>query len=193
MNTSSFSEVRRDRGFTLIEIMVVVIILGILVSLIAPNIFGVLDDAEMTATKVQIRNLEVALDTYRMNHSRYPSSDEGLEILLNPPGRTRGYIDVIPKDFFSTVRLVSMVTLISTRLVGMVRKVVKIRTLTSSTGTPSNSCGKPADRALHRLSAHTDRQQIRFAQSWVFAPGVDAGHGRDRDSGGDIYTFLRCI
>jgi len=98
MNTSSFSEVRRDRGFTLIEIMVVVIILGILVSLIAPNIFGVLDDAEMTATKVQIRNLEVALDTYRMNHSRYPSSDEGLEILLNPPGRTRGYIDVIPKD-----------------------------------------------------------------------------------------------
>jgi len=42
--------------------------------------------------------MEVALDTYRMNHSRYPSSDEGLETLLNPPGRTRGYIDVIPKD-----------------------------------------------------------------------------------------------
>jgi general secretion pathway protein G len=98
MNTSSFSEVRRDRGFTLIEIMVVVIILGILVSLIAPNIFGVLDDAEMTATKIQIRNMEVALDTYRMNHSRYPSSDEGLEILLNPPGRTSGYLPVIPKD-----------------------------------------------------------------------------------------------
>ena len=59
-----------QRGFTLIEIMVVVIILGILVSLIAPNIFGVLDDAEVTATKVQMRNLEVALDTFRMNHSR---------------------------------------------------------------------------------------------------------------------------
>jgi len=78
--------------------MVVVIILGILVSLIAPNIFGVLDDAEVTATKVQVRNLQVALDTYRMNHSRYPTSDEGLEVLLNPPGRDRGYIDVIPKD-----------------------------------------------------------------------------------------------
>ncbi len=88
----------RQSGFTLIEIMVVVIILGILVSLIAPNIFGVLDDAEITATRVQIRNLEVALDTYRMNHSRYPTTDQGLEALLNPPGRQRGYIDSIPKD-----------------------------------------------------------------------------------------------
>jgi general secretion pathway protein G len=98
MNNFSAPRLRRQRGFTLIEIMVVVIILGILVSLIAPNIFGVLDDAEATATKVQIRNLQVALDTYRMNHSRYPTTDEGLEILLKPPGRDRGYIDVIPKD-----------------------------------------------------------------------------------------------
>jgi general secretion pathway protein G len=88
----------RQRGFTLIEIMVVVIILGILVSLIAPNIFGVLDDAEVTATKVQMRNLEVALDTFRMNHSRYPTTEEGLAILINPPERTRGYIDSMPKD-----------------------------------------------------------------------------------------------
>ena len=87
-----------QRGFTLIEIMVVVIILGILVSLIAPNVFGVLDDAEVTATKVQMRNLEVALDTYRMNHSRYPTTDQGLEALTSPPGRDRGYIDNIPKD-----------------------------------------------------------------------------------------------
>jgi len=78
--------------------MVVVIILGILVSLIAPNIFGVLDDAEVTATRVQMRNLEVALDTYRMNHSRYPTTEEGLEALLQPPGRDRGYIEVIPRD-----------------------------------------------------------------------------------------------
>jgi general secretion pathway protein G len=98
MKTHSAPQTDRQRGFTLIEIMVVVIILGILVSLIAPNIFGVLDDAEMTATKIQIRNLQVALDTYRMNHSRYPTTQEGLEILINPPGRDRGYIDVIPKD-----------------------------------------------------------------------------------------------
>jgi general secretion pathway protein G len=93
----------RQHGFTLIEIMVVVIILGILVSLIAPNIFGVLDDAEITATKVQMRNIEVALDTYRMNHSRYPTSDQGLEALLNPPGRERGYLDSIPKDPWNNV------------------------------------------------------------------------------------------
>ena len=98
MTNKSTPQIKQQRGFTLIEIMVVVIILGILVSLIAPNIFGVLDDAEATATRVQIRNLQVALDTYRMNHSRYPTSEEGLEILINPPGRDRGYIDVIPKD-----------------------------------------------------------------------------------------------
>jgi len=98
MNNCSVVQARRQGGFTLIEIMVVVIILGILVSLIAPNIFGVLDDAEITATRVQMRNLEVALDTYRMNHSRYPTTEEGLEILKNPPGRDRGYMDTIPKD-----------------------------------------------------------------------------------------------
>ncbi|MDP6437983.1 MAG: type II secretion system major pseudopilin GspG [Gammaproteobacteria bacterium] len=95
-----FKAVRKglQRGFTLIEIMVVVIILGILVSLIAPNVFGVLDDAEVTATRIQIRNLSVALDTYRMNHSRYPTTEEGLELLIEPPGRDRGYIDSIPRD-----------------------------------------------------------------------------------------------
>ena len=98
MTNESLPRTILQRGFTLIEIMVVVIILGILVSLIAPNIFGVLDDAEATATKVQIRNIQVALDTYRMNHSRYPTTEEGLEILKNPPDRDRGYIDVIPKD-----------------------------------------------------------------------------------------------
>ncbi len=98
MTNYSAPQINQQRGFTLIEIMVVVIILGILVSLIAPNIFGVLDDAEATATKVQIRNLQVALDTYRMNHSRYPTTQEGLEMLVNPPDRERGYIDIIPKD-----------------------------------------------------------------------------------------------
>lgn len=94
----TFARRGSQSGFTLIEIMVVVIILGILVSLIAPNIFGVLDDAEVTATRVQMRNLEVALDTYRMNHSRYPTTEEGLEALLKPPGRDRGYINSIPRD-----------------------------------------------------------------------------------------------
>jgi len=98
MNTVKTVRRGLQRGFTLIEIMVVVIILGILVSLIAPNVFGVLDDAEVTATQVQMRNVSIALDTYRMNHSRYPTTEEGLEALLKPPGRDRGYIDSIPRD-----------------------------------------------------------------------------------------------
>jgi len=98
MNTLAFTETRRERGFTLIEIMVVVIILGILASLIAPNIFSVLEDAEQSSTQTQIKQLETALGLYRMNYSRYPTTDEGLEILLNPPGRTSGYINSIPKD-----------------------------------------------------------------------------------------------
>jgi general secretion pathway protein G len=90
--------VRAQSGFTLIEIMVVVIILGILISLVAPNVFSVLDEAEVTATQAQIRAVETALATYRMNHRRYPTSDEGLEALLNPPGRDRGYLDNLPTD-----------------------------------------------------------------------------------------------
>jgi len=89
---------RRQRGFTLIEIMVVVIILGILISLVAPNVFGVLEDAEVTATQAQMKAVETALATYRMNHRRYPTTDEGLEALVNPPGRDRGYLDNIPRD-----------------------------------------------------------------------------------------------
>ena len=89
---------RRQRGFTLIEIMVVVIILGILISLVAPNVFGVLEDAEVTATKAQMKSVETALATYRMNHRRYPTTDEGLRALTKPPGRDRGYLDTVPKD-----------------------------------------------------------------------------------------------
>jgi len=89
---------RGQAGFTLIEIMVVVIILGILISLVAPNVFGVLEDAEVTATQAQMKAVETALATYRMNHRRYPTSDEGLQALVNPPGRDRGYLDSVPRD-----------------------------------------------------------------------------------------------
>lgn len=87
-----------QRGFTLIEIMVVVIIIGILIGLVAPDIVGFLGDAERTTTRAQMHNIETALDTYRMNHARYPSTDQGLEALLNPPNRPSGYMKKLPQD-----------------------------------------------------------------------------------------------
>jgi general secretion pathway protein G len=85
-------------GFTLIEIMVVVIIIGILISLVGANIFPALEETEITATEFQLKQIENALSMYRMKNARYPNSDEGLEALVNPAGGGPSYIPSIPKD-----------------------------------------------------------------------------------------------
>ena len=85
-------------GFTLIEIMVVVIIIGILISLVGANIFPALEETEVTATEFQLKQIENALSMYRMKNARYPNSDEGLEVLTSPPGGGTPYIDSIPLD-----------------------------------------------------------------------------------------------
>jgi general secretion pathway protein G len=74
------------RGFTLIEIMVVVVIIGILVGLIAPNILGRVDKARVTAARTDIASLEQALEMYRLDNHNYPSTDQGLEALVTKPG-----------------------------------------------------------------------------------------------------------
>ncbi len=76
------SRPRFQAGFTLIEIMVVVAILGVLVALVGPQIFGQQKEANVKATKVQIRSIEGALDLYRLKYNQYP---ETLESLVNPP------------------------------------------------------------------------------------------------------------
>ncbi|HEX9758001.1 MAG TPA: type II secretion system major pseudopilin GspG [Nitrospiria bacterium] len=93
-------------GFTLIEIMVVVVILAVLVALVAPKIVGRTDDARRTAAKVQMRNIEGALQLFKMDNGFYPSTDQGLESLVNKPSvgeiprnwSEHGYISKIPKD-----------------------------------------------------------------------------------------------
>jgi general secretion pathway protein G len=93
-----------DAGFTLIEIMVVVVILGILAALIAPNVIGNIDKAQVTKVKQDIRAIESALKLYRLDRFRYPTSDEGLEALVTAPSDSTvpwpagGYLDRIPKD-----------------------------------------------------------------------------------------------
>ena len=74
-----------QQGFTLIEIMVVVVILGILASFIAPRIMDKPDEARVTKAKQDISALGSALDIYRLDNFVYPTTDQGLEALLSPP------------------------------------------------------------------------------------------------------------
>jgi general secretion pathway protein G len=93
-----------QQGFTLIEIMVVVVILGILAALIAPNVIGRIDEARVTAARNDIRTIESALQLYRMDNFRYPSTEEGIDALVNKPDDPDikwpegGYIQRLPQD-----------------------------------------------------------------------------------------------
>ena len=95
----------RERGFTLIEIMVVVVILGILAAIVAPNVISRIDDAQINRAKQDIRAIESALQLYRLDNFRYPTTDQGLEALVTQPAdpsirnwRKGGYLDKIPVD-----------------------------------------------------------------------------------------------
>jgi general secretion pathway protein G len=95
----------RARGFTLIEIMVVVVILAILGTLVAPQILGRIDEARVTKAKNDLRLYESALDLYRMDNFRYPSSEQGLDALVHRPNdpnlknyRPEGYVKQLQKD-----------------------------------------------------------------------------------------------
>ena len=76
---------KRLRGFSFIEVMVVIIILGLLSSIVGVYLFDSAEKAKADATKTQIRGLETALDLYRLHNSRYPSSEQGLKALLEKP------------------------------------------------------------------------------------------------------------
>jgi len=95
----------RERGFTLIEIMVVVVILGILAALVAPNVIRRIDDARVTKAKQDIRAYETALNLYRMDNFRYPTTEQGLQSLVTRPTdpnirnwKEGGYVDGLKKD-----------------------------------------------------------------------------------------------
>jgi general secretion pathway protein G len=85
---------RRPRGFTLIEIMVVITILGILAALIVPRVVGRTDDARIAAAKQDIASLMQALKLYRLDNSAYPSTEQGLKALLAKPT-----IEPIPQNW----------------------------------------------------------------------------------------------
>ncbi len=76
---------RNQQGFTLIEIMAVVLIIGLLTTLVGIAVAGVIDDARIGTTKTNIRGLEAALQIYQIDNSRYPTTDQGLQALIEKP------------------------------------------------------------------------------------------------------------
>jgi len=96
---------RDERGFTLIEIMVVVVIIGLLAAFIVPRVMGRVDDARITKVKADIQAIETALSMYKLDTARYPSTVQGLQALVQKPDdpslmnwKTGGYIARISKD-----------------------------------------------------------------------------------------------
>ena len=81
----------REKGFTLFEILVVVIIIGLLAALVGPRLFGKVSTAKQKATKAQIELFGTALDTYRLDVGRYPTTEEGLKALREKPSGAEGW------------------------------------------------------------------------------------------------------
>lgn len=87
-------QLNNRRGFTLIEIMVVIVILALLAALVGPKIMGRTDDAKIQTTKTQIRNIESALKLYKLDNGVYPTTEQGLNSMVAKPT-----VGVIPKNY----------------------------------------------------------------------------------------------
>jgi general secretion pathway protein G len=100
------SDRRTQAGFTLIELMVVITILALLVALVAPKLVGRTDEARVTAAKAQLKNIESALELYKLDNGVYPTTEQGLDALVTEPTtpplpinwKKGGYLPKVPND-----------------------------------------------------------------------------------------------
>ncbi len=97
LNSNSFNK-QHERGFTLLEIMVVLVIIGVLAAMVAPRFIERADEAKVDSTKAQIQAISQALKLYRLQHGSYPSSSEGIQALVNADKNGKRYLDSLPKD-----------------------------------------------------------------------------------------------
>jgi general secretion pathway protein G len=92
------------RGFTLIELMVVLVIMGVLAALIVPGVLDRTDQARSTAARTDVNNLMQALKLYKLDNQRFPTSEQGLDALVRKPTASpvppawRNYLDKLPND-----------------------------------------------------------------------------------------------
>ena len=99
---------RNNAGFTIIEIMVVIVIIGLLIGVVGPRLIGRTDDARVSTAKMQIESLSSALKMYKLDTGAYPTTEQGLDALVTPPAdtgsaskwRKGGYLEKgkVPKD-----------------------------------------------------------------------------------------------
>lgn len=95
---------RRAGGFTLIELMVVLVIIGVLAALIVPNVLGRADEAKITGARTDLQTIRQALKLYKLDNGNYPTPEQGLEALVRRPGsgpqpqKWKPYLEKLPRD-----------------------------------------------------------------------------------------------
>ncbi len=97
---------KKQKGFTLLEIMVVVVIMGLLASVVATNVMGSKEEASIQKAQIDIKSLDEALEMYKLDNHKYPTTEQGLDALVNKPTsspepknyRSGGYIKDLPLD-----------------------------------------------------------------------------------------------
>ncbi len=95
---------KKTNGFTLLELLVVIVILSLLAALVVPKLTGRVDEAKIDTTKVQLKEIKRALEMYKLDNGNYPTTEQGLKALVEKPTtppqpkKWRQYLDSMPKD-----------------------------------------------------------------------------------------------